>query len=584
MRFSMRLSRRLPALLCAALFLVTSLGAHAQTVNQPPTISGSPATSVYVGSQYRFRPTASDPERATLRYSVVNKPAWASFSSTNGRLAGTPSAVGYWGDIQIRVSDGVNTTSLPAFNIRAVSRSNVAPTISGTPATSATVGIAYSFQPTARDSNGDQLFYRITNKPSWATFSTTTGRLSGTPTSSNVGTFSGIVIGVTDGGYVTSLPSFSIAVSSATTNTAPVISGTPATTVTAGSAYSFQPTASDANGDPLTFSVANAPSWATFSSTTGRLSGTPSGSQAGSYPNIVISVSDGRASSALPAFGLTVQAAAPANRPPVISGSPAPTVVANQLYSFTPTASDPDGNTLGFSIQNRPSWATFSTSTGRLSGTPTTSNVGAFSNIVINVSDGQATAALPAFTVTVGAPANTAPVISGSPATTVAAGSAYSFRPTASDANSDPLTFSIANRPSWATFNTSTGLLSGTPTSAQAGTYSNIVISVSDGTASVALPAFTITVTGTSIGNATLSWTPPTTNTDGSTLTNLAGYRIYYGLNATQMVNTIQIANAGVSTYVVEDLAPGTYYFTVRAYTTGGTESANSDVASKVVQ
>ena len=74
------------------------------------------------------------------------------------------------------------------------------------------------------------------------------------------------------------------------------------------------------------------------------------------------------------------------------------------------------------------------------------------------------------------------------------AGSAYTFRPTASDADGDTLTFAIANRPAWATFNTATGQLSGTPTSASAGTYSNIVISVSDGKASAALAAFAITV------------------------------------------------------------------------------------------
>jgi hypothetical protein len=84
-------------------------------------------------------------------------------------------------------------------------------------------------------------------------------------------------------------------------------------------------------------------------------------------------------------------------------------------------------------------------------------------------------------------------------------------------------------------------------------------------------------------GTATLSWTPPTSNTDGTALTNLAGYRIHYGLSATEMTQTIQLANASVSSYTLSNLAPGTYYFAVRAYNSGGTESLNSNVVSKVV-
>lgn len=84
-------------------------------------------------------------------------------------------------------------------------------------------------------------------------------------------------------------------------------------------------------------------------------------------------------------------------------------------------------------------------------------------------------------------------------------------------------------------------------------------------------------------GSATLSWTPPAVNTDGSTLTNLAGYRISYGLSADALVNTVQVANAGARNHTISNLAPGTYHFAVRAYATTGNESVNSNVVSKVV-
>lgn len=370
-------------------------------------------------------------------------------------------------------------------------------------------------------------------------------------------------------------------------NQRPTISGTPSTTVRVNSAYRFTPTARDPDSypSPLRFTIANKPAWASFSRYTGTLSGTPT--TAGSWSNIRIAVTDGASTATLPAFRITASSST-SNRAPVISGTPATSATAGSAYSFRPTASDPDGNSLGFSIQNRPGWAAFNTSTGQLSGTPTSSHVGTYSNIVIRVSDGTASASLPAFSITVrsSGSGNAPPVISGTPPTSARVGTAYTFTPTASDPNGNALTFSIQNRPAWATFSTSNGRLSGTPTSANTGTSSNVVISVSDGQASASLAPFAITVSNapTATGAATLTWTAPTRNTDGTTLTNLAGYRIYYGTSSGSMTRTIQIGNAGTTSYVVSNLTPATYYFSVRAYNSAGAESGASNTASKIVQ
>ena len=108
--------------------------------------------------------------------------------------------------------------------------------------------------------------------------------------------------------------------------------------------------------------------------------------------------------------------------------------------------------------------------------------------------------------------------ISGTPPTSVNVGSAYNFVPTASGASGATLTFSIQNKPAWASFNSGNGALTGTPSASSAGTYSNIVISVSDGTNSASLPAFSITVNQVSNGTATLNWTAVTQNTNGTPL------------------------------------------------------------------
>jgi len=84
---------------------------------------------------------------------------------------------------------------------------------------------------------------------------------------------------------------------------------------------------------------------------------------------------------------------------------------------------------------------------------------------------------------------NTAPTLSGSPPTTVAVGSPYYFKPIAKDANGDTLRFSIANKPGWLSFSSSTGALSGTPTKSSIGVFPSIKIWVTDGRASRSLMA-----------------------------------------------------------------------------------------------
>ncbi|MAD89651.1 MAG: hypothetical protein CMK64_08115 [Pseudoalteromonas sp.] len=275
-------------------------------------------------------------------------------------------------------------------------------------------------------------------------------------------------------------------------NDAPTISGSPSSTVDEDTSFDFTPSANDVDGDDLTFSIVNKPSWANFNSTTGQLSGTPTNSFVGVYSDIQISVSDGTETTALSSFSITV---INTNDAPVISGSPATSVDEDSAYSFTPAASDVDvGDSLTFAISNQPSWASFDTSTGTLSGTPTNDDVGSFANVIISVSDGTTSSALDAFTITVNN-SNDAPVISGSPAASVDEDSAYSFTPTASDVDvGDNLTFSITNKPSWASFDSATGTLSGTPTNDDVAITNNVVIAVSDGTVAVELSAFNLTV------------------------------------------------------------------------------------------
>jgi hypothetical protein len=275
-------------------------------------------------------------------------------------------------------------------------------------------------------------------------------------------------------------------------------------------------------------------------------------------------------------FGAAAQAGKPTNQPPIISGTPVTSVAAGASYAFQPVASDPEGRRLSFKVTNLPAWATFSTSTGRLSGTPTES--GTYSSISISVSDGKLTASLAPFSIAVAATtANSVPKISGTAVTSIQAGNPYAFKATASDADGDALTFSISGKPSWATFDRSNGTLYGTPDTADVGTYSNIVISVSDGTASSSMAAFALTVTPSETRSVTVKWLPPTENTDGTPITDLSGYKVFYGVASQQYSTSMYLAGASATSVVVEGLAPGTYYFSVKAVNNAGVASTYAD-------
>ncbi len=177
---------------------------------------------------------------------------------------------------------------------------------------------------------------------------------------------------------------------------------------------------------------------------------------------------------------------------------------------------------------------------------------------------------------------NSPPVISGTPPASVSVGQSYSFTPTVRDPDGDPLTFSILGKPGWASFATDTGALTGTPQDGDIGPYENISISASDGSASAEL-GFSINVTQLGEGSVALSWQAPSLNTDGSALTDLAGYRIYYGTTQGNYTEQITIENPGITTYVVDNLSPNTWYFAATAFNEANIESNFSGEASQTI-
>jgi Putative Ig domain len=171
--------------------------------------------------------------------------------------------------------------------------------------------------------------------------------------------------------------------------------------------------------------------------------------------------------------------------------------------------------------------------------------------------------------------------LQGTPPATTIAGNAFWFRPTVSKSSS-PITFAVTGLPHWAKFSATTGALSGTPAVKDEGTTGHIGIAASNGSSTASLTPFTIRISAPSggTGTASISWIAPTENTDGTPVTDLAGYHLYYGTNASELTETITVQGAASINYVFSDLDPGTYYFAIVAYNSAGTDSGKSNVVN----
>jgi len=106
-------------------------------------------------------------------------------------------------------------------------------------------------------------------------------------------------------------------------------------------------------------------------------------------------------------------------------------------------------------------------------------------------------------------------------------------------------------------------------------------------TTTTPVPGATVASTPTppakTTGVATLDWTPPTENSDGSTLTNLAGYTVYYGTSPTNLTQTVKVTNPGLTAYTVTNLSSGTWYFSVASYSSSGVESVRTGTVSSTI-
>jgi len=185
-----------------------------------------------------------------------------------------------------------------------------------------------------------------------------------------------------------------------------------------------------------------------------------------------------------------------------------------------------------------------------------------------------------------------AAAISNAPPTIVLAavenaqvGATFDYQPVAQDPEHDTLQFSATNLPTWASLDTTSGRISGTPGPMDAGVYESVSITVADATHKVVTAPFSITVTpaleGT--GVALLKWEAPPSKVSGEPLDDLAGYRILYGRSSSDLDQSVLITDPATTSYQFSSLTPGVWYFAVVAVNANGLEGPPTTLASKSI-
>ncbi|MDF3030667.1 MAG: adhesin, partial [Moraxellaceae bacterium] len=382
----------------------------------------------------------------------------------------------------IVASDGTTTNN---YNTSVtVTPVNDPPVISTTAGTSASEGVAYSYDVNASDTEGSTLTYSLTTKPASMTINSSTGVISWTPPDATANYSESVTVQVSDGSQ-TDTESWTINVTA--NNDSPSITSTAVTSGSESVAYSYDVNATDPEAQTLTYSLVSPPSGMTINSGTGVISWTPPEALTGYSQGVSVNVSDGT-NTANQAYTITVTAN---NDAPSISSVAVTSAAENVAYSYDVNATDPESQTLTYSLTANPSGMTINGSTGVISWTPPQAGSTYTENVTVQVTDGT-NPVTQSFTITVTS-SNDPPTFTSTDNTAATEGVAYSNDVNGSDPEGGSLTYSLTSSPAGMTIDAATGVIGWTPPQALSNYTQGVTVQISDGTNNVSR-SYTINV------------------------------------------------------------------------------------------
>ncbi len=446
--------------------------------NVAPSVSSPGNQSSAEGQAISLQLSASDPGGDALTFSATGLPPGLSINNS-GRISGT---IGFDGagthSVTVTVSDG-SLTGSTSFTWT-VTNTNRAPTVTSPGNQSNAENQSISLQLSASDPDGNSLTFSATGLPPGLSINNS-GQISGTIGFNGAGTHS-VTVTVSDGS-LTGSTSFTWTVTN--TNRAPTVTNPGNQSSSEGQVINLQLSASDPDGDAVTWSATGLPPGLSVNSGTGRITGTIGFDGAGTH-NVRVTASDGNLTG-IADFTWTV---ANTNRAPSLTNPGNQSSVEGQVISLQLSATDPDNNNLTFSATGLPPGLSVN-NTGRITGTIGFNGAGTH-NASVTVSDGTLSANV-TFTWTVGN-TNQPPTVTNPGNQVNAENDTLNLQVVASDPDGDGVTFSATGLPPGLSIN-NTGRITGTIGFNGAGTH-NASVTVSDGTLSTQV-SFTWTVTNT---------------------------------------------------------------------------------------
>lgn len=458
---------------------------EAVNANDSPFFVSQPVYRASAGSLYVYEARAEDPDEAgTLNYALSQSPDGMSIDNNSGSVEWTPeSAQAGTHPVRIKATDQGGAVSEQSFQI-SVAASNEVPVITSEPLASGYVGSAYRYQVGASDADGDALTYSLGEAPDGVAINNT-GNLSWIPEPDQTGEHR-IQVNVTDERGATARQAFTVAVSA--TNQAPVIESIPPQGARVEQPYQYDAEATDPDGDALTYSLLQAPSGMMIDSGTGNVEWTPAESQEGSA-TVQLAVADGRGGQQAQTFDIQVLKD---NTAPTIVSAPTTVTEPETEYVYQPSANDPDGDPLTFSLQTAPSGMSVDQSSGRISWTPSEEQSGEHA-VALSVADSEGASNTQFFNLVVTSN-NETPVIESAPVTSARIESAYEYVVQATDPDGDQLEFQLREAPDGMSIDAQSGTISWTPLAAQAGSFP-VDVAVADPAGETATQRFTVEVT-----------------------------------------------------------------------------------------
>ena len=425
--------------------------------------------------------TGSDADSDTLTYAIVNGPANGVLSGSAPNLTYTPNTDFFGADsFTFQSSDGAANSSLATVSIDVIEFVNSAP-VADAQSVTMDENTAVSITLTASDADGHPLTYSVVDAPANGSLSGTVPNLTYTPNTDYVGADS-FTFRANDGEADSNLATVAITVNS--TNTAPVANAQSVST-DENTAVSITLTASDADGDALTYSVVDSPANGSLSGTAPNLTYTPNTDYVGA-DSFTFKVNDGEVDSNVATVSIAVNGV---NATPVANAQSI-SMDENTAVSITLTGSDADGDALTYSVVDSPANGSLSGIAPNLTYTPSPDFVGNDS-FTFKVNDGFVDSNVATVSITVNNV--NMPPVANSQSVSTDENTAVSITLTASDADGDALTYSVVDAPANGSLSGTAPNLTYTPNIDFVGADS-FTFEVNDGAADSNLATVSITV------------------------------------------------------------------------------------------